>query len=87
MLNLGQIQGKLALVRVSGEFELSEFELAGFYCTFDEVDEGSKWWLKALVFLCYNYQISNRLSNINHAVLVYKLKTVLCKIFKKWVGS
>ena len=32
MLNLGQIQGKLALVRVSGEFELSKFELAGFYC-------------------------------------------------------
>ena len=27
-----QIQGKLDLVRVSGEFELSEFELAGFYC-------------------------------------------------------
>ena len=33
MLNLGQIQGKLALVRVSEEFELSEFELAGFYCS------------------------------------------------------
>ena len=27
-----QIQGKLDLVRVSGEFELSEFELAGLYC-------------------------------------------------------
>ena len=26
----GQIQGKRDLVRVSGEFELSEFELPGF---------------------------------------------------------
>ena len=34
MLNLGQIQGKLALVRVSGEFELSELDLAGFYCIY-----------------------------------------------------
>ena len=25
-------QGKAKLVRVSGEFELTEFELAGFYC-------------------------------------------------------
>ena len=29
----GEIQGKLDLVRVSGEFELSEFELSGVYCT------------------------------------------------------
>ena len=28
----GEIQGKLDLVRVSGEFEISEFELSGFYC-------------------------------------------------------
>ena len=28
----GEIQGKLDLVRVSGEFELSEFELLRFYC-------------------------------------------------------
>ena len=28
----GQIQGKRDLVQVSGEFELSEFELLGFYC-------------------------------------------------------
>ena len=28
----GKIQGKWDLVRVSGEFELTEFELAGFYC-------------------------------------------------------
>ena len=27
------MQGKLDLVRVSGEFELSEFELSGFYCS------------------------------------------------------
>ena len=33
MLYLGQIQEKLASVRVSGEFELSEFELAGVYCS------------------------------------------------------
>ena len=30
----GKIQGKLdILVRVSGEFELSEFELSRFYCS------------------------------------------------------
>ena len=29
----GQIQGKWDLVQVSGEFELSEFELPGLYCT------------------------------------------------------
>ena len=31
----GEIQGKSDLVRVSGDFELSEFELPGFYyqCT------------------------------------------------------
>ena len=29
MLSLGQIQGELALVWVSGEFNLSELELAG----------------------------------------------------------
>ena len=29
----GEIQGKLDLVRVSGEFGLSEFELSGVYCT------------------------------------------------------
>ena len=29
MLSLGQIQGKLTFVRVSGELELSELELAG----------------------------------------------------------
>ena len=28
-----KIQGKLDLNRVSGKFELSEFELSGFYCT------------------------------------------------------
>ena len=28
----GQIQEKWELVRVSGEFELSEFKLPGFYC-------------------------------------------------------
>ncbi len=28
-----QIQGELDLVRVNEEFELSEFELAGDYCT------------------------------------------------------
>ena len=28
----GKIQGKLDLVEVSGEFELSEFELSGLYC-------------------------------------------------------
>ena len=28
-----EIQGKLDLVRVSGEFELSEFEISGFYST------------------------------------------------------
>ena len=27
------MQGKLDLVRVSGEFELPEFELSGFYCS------------------------------------------------------
>ena len=26
-----EIQGKLDLVRVSGEFEISEFEISGFY--------------------------------------------------------
>ena len=29
----GQIQEKSGFVRVSGEFELTKFELAGFYCT------------------------------------------------------
>jgi len=29
----GEIQGKLDLVRVSGEFVLSEFKLSGFYCS------------------------------------------------------
>ena len=30
----GKIQGKLdSLVRVGGEFELSEFELSRFYCS------------------------------------------------------
>ena len=38
MLNLRQIQGKLVLVRVNGEFDLSEFELAGFYCSYFEVE-------------------------------------------------
>ena len=33
----GQIQGKLDCVRVSGEFELTEFELAGFYCSYFSV--------------------------------------------------
>ena len=28
----GEIQGKLDLVQVSGEFKLSEFESLGFYC-------------------------------------------------------
>ena len=28
----GEIQGKWDLARVSGEFELSEFELSRFYC-------------------------------------------------------
>ena len=28
----GEIQGKLDLVRVTGEFELSELELSGFNC-------------------------------------------------------
>ena len=28
-----EFQGKLELVRVSGEFELSEFEISGFYST------------------------------------------------------
>ena len=28
----GEIQGKLDLVRISGQFELSEFELSRFYC-------------------------------------------------------
>ena len=28
----GEIQGKLDLVQVSGEFEFSEFELLRFYC-------------------------------------------------------
>ena len=28
-----EFQGKLDLVRVSGEFELSEFEISGFYST------------------------------------------------------
>ena len=28
-----EFQGKLELVRVSGEFELSEFEILGFYST------------------------------------------------------
>ena len=28
----GEIQGKSDLVRVSGDFELSEFELSAFYC-------------------------------------------------------
>ena len=28
-----EIQGKLDLVRISREFELSEFELSGSYCT------------------------------------------------------
>ena len=27
----GEIQGKLDLVRIMGEFNLSEFELSGFY--------------------------------------------------------
>ena len=30
--NWGEIQGKLDLVRISGQFELSEFQLSGFYC-------------------------------------------------------
>ena len=30
---VNSMQGKLDLVRVSGEFELSEFELSGFYCS------------------------------------------------------
>ena len=30
----GEIQGKSDLVRVSGEFELSEFELSAFYCIY-----------------------------------------------------
>ena len=29
----GKIHGKLDLIRVSGEFELFEFELSGFYST------------------------------------------------------
>ena len=29
---LGEIQAKLDLVQVSGEFKLSEFESLGFYC-------------------------------------------------------
>ena len=37
MLNLGQIQRKLSLVRISGEFELSEFELAGGFTVFSLV--------------------------------------------------
>ena len=28
-----EFQGKVELVRVSGEFELSEFEISGFYST------------------------------------------------------
>ena len=28
-----EFQGKLELVRVSGDFELSEFEISGFYST------------------------------------------------------
>ena len=28
-----EFQGKLDLVRVSGEFELSQFEISGFYST------------------------------------------------------
>ena len=28
-----EFQGKLKLVRVSGEFELSQFEISGFYST------------------------------------------------------
>ena len=30
--NWGEIQGKLDLVGISGQFELFEFELSGFYC-------------------------------------------------------
>ena len=30
----GEIQGKSDLVRVSGEFELSEIELSAFYCIY-----------------------------------------------------
>ena len=29
--NWGEIQGKLDLIRISGQFELSEFKLSGFY--------------------------------------------------------
>ncbi len=35
---LGQIQRKWKLVRVSGVFELPEFELLGFYCNCEIID-------------------------------------------------
>ena len=35
----GKIHGKLDLIRVSGEFELFEFELSGFYSTYKPVLE------------------------------------------------
>ena len=35
------MQGKSHFVRVSGEFELTELELAGFYCTSPEWDASS----------------------------------------------
>ena len=45
----GEIQGKSDLVRVSGEFELSEFELSGFYCIYIYVISYPHGFLKAFV--------------------------------------
>ena len=45
----GEIQGKSDLVRVSGEFELSEFELSGFYCIYIYVISYPQGFLQAFV--------------------------------------
>ena len=45
----GKIQGKSDLVRVSGEFELSEFELSAFYCIYIYVISYPHGFLQAFV--------------------------------------
>ena len=45
----GEIQGKSDLVRVSGEFELSEIELSAFYCIYIYVISYPHGFLKAVV--------------------------------------
>ncbi len=44
-----QIQGELDLVRVNEEFELSEFELAGDYCTYE------------IYYLSFNHAVPHRI--------------------------